>query len=422
MLNCFYKLKNNNDKYNIFFIKIKGSKSLSNRLLILKKIYKNINLINLSDSDDTFLLKNLLINNKKFIYVKNAGTVLRFLISYLYLKNKKKIFLYGINRINKRPIKYLINFLLYLGLNIQYLKNKYYTPILINKSKYIKIYNLNINIKISSQYLSSILLIINKINLINTLFFNKKIISFFYIKMTYLLLKILKNTIYYNNNKLFFNKLINSKINYRSVFYLIESDWSSLNFYYSIILFIKKIKLKLKYFFKNSLQGDNIIYKLYNKYFNIKTKFVNKKIYIYKNYNKYKKYINNIFINFINYPDLVPTFVLIFSLLKKNILFYGLKTLNLKETNRLKALKNELQKINIILSITMNSLNIKKYILNRLNKKINLNIYNDHRLIMAFLLLIFFYKKIYINNYKCINKSYSLFWKQIQYLGFNLTK
>ncbi|XBT18673.1 MAG: 3-phosphoshikimate 1-carboxyvinyltransferase [Candidatus Shikimatogenerans sp. Tcar] len=410
MIKIFHK----NFIINNTYLKISGSKSISNRLLILNKIFNTIKLKNLSNSDDSNLLINILNKNKKYINIKNSGSVLRFLLTFLCFKNNFFI-LYGIKRMYKRPINYLIDSLKEIGANIYYLKKKNFPPILI-KNFFLNKKKIYIKSNISSQYISSLLL--------NILYFkNKKIkiilknniISYPYIKMTYLILKYLNFSIHKKNNIITIN---NKKKKIKKIYYYIESDWTSISYYYSLSVFFKIFNLKLGYFYKNSLQGDSIISKIYYKYFNIYTIFNKKYIYIKKK----KKYINiqNIYLNLNKYPDLAQTIIVTLSLLKKNFYIEGLETLNIKETNRLIALKKELKKIGVIVKINFFSIKLIKYFNINLNKIIKINSYNDHRMIMSFIPVCLLYKNFYINNYNVVKKSYPFFWKDLKKCNFCL--
>ncbi|MDH3004814.1 MAG: 3-phosphoshikimate 1-carboxyvinyltransferase, partial [Candidatus Shikimatogenerans sp. JK-2022] len=112
--------------YNNIIIKICGSKSITNRLLIIKNIYKNVNhflqLYNASNSNDTKLMLVSLRSKKKKINVRDAGTVMRFLISYFAIKKNSNKILTGNSRMRKRPIFHLVKALQSIGGDIKYLK------------------------------------------------------------------------------------------------------------------------------------------------------------------------------------------------------------------------------------------------------------------------------------------------------------
>lgn len=121
----FIKIFHINNVINNYIV-ILGSKSISNRILFLNKLFINKIIIkNLSNSEDTILIKknnNILLN--KLINVKNSGITIRFLTSYYSLINKKFVILFGKKRMNKRPINILVKTLKKMGAIILFLKKK----------------------------------------------------------------------------------------------------------------------------------------------------------------------------------------------------------------------------------------------------------------------------------------------------------
>ena len=152
---CIGGIENNKIVKNIF---ISGSKSESNRLLILQKLFDGINITNLSDSDDTHHLQHALSSNEAIINIGHAGTAMRFLTSYFALKDGREVILTGSERMQNRPIQILVNALKDLGATISYEAKEGYPPIRIKGTKITKD-KVQINGNVSSQYISSLLLI-----------------------------------------------------------------------------------------------------------------------------------------------------------------------------------------------------------------------------------------------------------------------
>ena len=144
-------------------IVISGSKSESNRLLILSSLFKNLSLKNISNSDDTNHLIKALRSKSSTIDIGHAGTAMRFLTSYFSLTTKKEIELKGSQRMHNRPIKALVDSLREIGASIHYLDREGYPPLLVKPSKLFS-KNLVIDTSKSSQYISSLLLIAPKIS------------------------------------------------------------------------------------------------------------------------------------------------------------------------------------------------------------------------------------------------------------------
>ena len=125
-------LVNSNLKYSKLYVN--GSKSESNRLLILKSLYKNLSIINISDSDDTNFLENALRTKSSFIDIGHAGTAMRFLTSLFSIQAKSTKTISGSLRMKQRPIKILVDALRNIGAEIAYLEKEGFPPLLIKPS------------------------------------------------------------------------------------------------------------------------------------------------------------------------------------------------------------------------------------------------------------------------------------------------
>ncbi|XME00343.1 MAG: 3-phosphoshikimate 1-carboxyvinyltransferase [Candidatus Karelsulcia muelleri] len=410
----YLKLQTNN-----FFLKgkinITGSKSESNRLLILKAFYPNrINIKNISNSDDTYFLKKALFTTKKVININHSGTAMRFLTAFFSIKKNKEIILTGSYRMQERPISILVETLKKLGGKIFYEKKKGYPPLRIIGSN-LEGGTISIDANLSSQYISAIMLIASQFKNGLKIFLSKKITSLSYIKMTFNILKKIGINVYCKKNLLLIkNKKILKNLKKKI---LIESDWSSASYYYSLVALCKKANLNLKFFTKKSIQGDKVITNIYNSFFNVKTFFNKKKLILKKKIIKIKK--KYIFIDLNSTPDIAQTIVVTCAGLKIKCFLTGLETLKIKETDRLKALKIELFKLGIKSIKTNNSL-----LLNNFNfKKKNLYIYtyDDHRMAMSFSTLSIIYPISILYPY-VVSKSYPNFWIDLKKLCFFLKK
>lgn len=397
-------------------IKITGSKSESNRLLILKAIYpKEIYIKNLSNSLDTkILIKSLKdINKKNKININNTGTAMRFLTAYFSIQKGRNIILTGSNRMKKRPIGILVKALRELGANISYKNKEGYPPIKI-KGKKLEGGKICLKANISSQYISALMLIAPKLKKGLEIILSKKIISLPYIYMTYKLMKKIGINLYWKGRNIF---IYPGKDKKKSII-KIESDWSSVSYYYLLSAVSKKSKLDIFFYKKKSLQGDSIISYIYKKYFGINTiyDFFKKKIILKKNkYHVYPKYIK---LDLNKTPDIAQTIAVTCSILNIKCFLLGLDNLKIKETDRIEALKKELKKIGTKVKTTNNSLEILNF-----NKFYSMNsyieTYQDHRMAMAFSAISFKYP-IYILNPNVVEKSYPKFWKDLEILGFSI--
>ena len=119
-------------------IEITGSKSESNRLLLLQALYPFLMIKNLSNSDDSVLMQKALKSNEEVIDIHHAGTAMRFLTAYFSTKENRETILTGSSRMKERPIKILVDALETLGAKISYLENIGYPPIKISGKKLTK--------------------------------------------------------------------------------------------------------------------------------------------------------------------------------------------------------------------------------------------------------------------------------------------
>ncbi len=122
-------------------------------------------------------------------------------------------------------------------------------------------------------------------------------------------------------------------------------------------------------------------------------------------------------LNLINTPDIAQTIAATCVGLKTKCHLTGLETLKIKETDRLIALKNELEKFGAIITITNDSLTIEGY--NNFEKTPTLATYNDHRMAMCMAPLSQIYP-IRIENEMVVEKSYPTFWEDWKQLGFEI--
>ena len=394
-------------------INLSGSKSLSNRLLLLKEILDlKIDLKNLSDSKDTTLLLKALRQIKeaknKNINILDAGTDMRFLTALLAIK-KGTWTITGSDRMKKRPIGELVAALKSLGAEIKFLEKENYPPLEI-KGKIILGGALKIDASQSSQFISALLLISPKLENGLVLTLKNRIVSSPYIEMTAALLKKFNVPISKFKN----TYIVNSRTKSKQIKAIkIESDWSSASYWYSICALSKNAKIELNFLNKKSLQSDSILPELY-KILGVETKYKKNSIII----SRKKLETKSINYNFINCPDIAQTFAVTCFGLGICAKLNGLSTLKFKESDRIIALKTELEKMGAKLVITNNSIELKK------SKAIPfegvIETYNDHRMAMSFSPLALVYNSIKIANPEVVSKSYPRFWKDLKSVGFSV--
>ncbi len=396
-------LVNSNLKYRK--LSINGSKSESNRLLILKGLYKNLSIINISDCDDTNFLENALKKSSSFIDIGHAGTAMRFLTSFFSLQAKSPKTISGSLRMKQRPIKILVDALRNIGAEITYLEKEGFPPLLI-KPSILKGGEINIDSSISSQYISSLLLIAPKIKGGLKINLNGKETSLPYIKMTINLLEQIGVTVICNKNSIEVKELKETTPKEISV----ESDWSSASYFYSIVAMAPiGFKICLNSFKNDSIQGDSLV-KDFFEIFGVQTTFLNDSIII----EKVTEAKTSISLDLSSNPDLAQTICVTCLGLKVSCNLIGLHTLKIKETDRLNALKNELSKFGLDVKITSDSIKFNSQV--DLIPNVEIETYDDHRMAMAFACLSV-KTNIKILNSQVVSKSYPSFWSDLSKIG-----
>ena len=396
---------NSNEK-----IFISGSKSESNRVLILKYLFnRDIIIDNLSNSDDTKVLLKALENKTDIVDIHHAGTAMRFLTSLFAVTNKKNIILTGSDRMLQRPVEELVNSLKSLGADIIYEKEIGYPPLRFNgfnqTNKLIELRS-----DISSQFASSLMLVAPYLNDGLQIKLVGNIFSKPYILLTCEILKRFGFSCIINKDEIKIKP--NKKVSIKN--YSVESDWSSASYLYSIVA-LSGIDLKLSSFKSNSLQGDSKLSKLYEN-FGVKTYFKNDEIILKRSKShRMKKFIE---LDLIENPDLAQTIIVTSLGLSIHTKLTGLNTLKIKETDRLVALKNEISKFNTEVIIDDQSIEINNFP-KVLPENIEIDTYQDHRMALAFSPLSVLVKLV-INDYGVISKSFPEYWTILQKLNFDL--
>ncbi len=389
-------------------ITLNGSKSISNRVLLIQAIAEqNFPIVGLSKAKDTLILQKLLKEQPLEYQVGDAGTACRFLTAYLATQNQYKK-LSGSARMHQRPIGDLVTALRQLGAKIEYLQEEGFPPLaFLGESPNIG-RQLAINATISSQFISALLLIAPRLSQGLELTLIGKIVSRSYIQMTLDLMQLLGVDSTWKGNI-----IAVPKQNYRPKTIAIEADWSAASYYYSLAALSDTAHLKLKGLFANSIQGDAILVKLMEQ-FGVQTNFEQEGIVLTKTVAK----INYFSYDFSSCPDIAQTLMVVCAALDIPCRLTGLETLSIKETNRLTAPKTELEKLGCQIKITANSWQQIKGIQNK-NQKISIATYNDHRMAMAFAPLRLWLPYLTIENPEVVAKSYPYFWADMKSLGLD---
>ena len=389
-------------------ITITGSKSESNRLLLLKALFKNLEIQNVSNSDDSQYMLKALDSDNSIVDIHHAGTAMRFLTAYFATLDGKTTLLTGSQRMQERPIKILVDTLRALGADIEYDKEEGFPPLRITGKTLLKD-EVRMKANVSSQYISALLLMATKLKNGLTLHLEGKITSVPYIKMTLSLLDQL------GVETSFEGQVIQVKPYLETVSktFTVESDWSSASYFYSIVaLSPVGTQINLSTYKKDSLQGDAVLQEIYT-HLGVQTTFEGSKI----NLKKINTNLpDSLDLDLANAPDIAQTIVVTCLGLQVKCNLTGLHTLKIKETDRLEALKNEIYKFGTSIDITDDSLHLSDS--KPLKSGAIVETYNDHRMAMAFAPLAL-RTEFSIKEAEVVSKSFPDFWGNLAELGFN---
>lgn len=385
-------------------VKLPASKSISNRLLILQALYGGFDIANLSDAEDTQLLRSDLNSNSEIVDVGHAGTAMRFLLAYYTAKGEAKT-LTGSDRMKQRPIGPLVDALNIAGARIEYLEKKGYPPVRIHPQQ-AKGSEISIDGSISSQFISALLMV--GPYLPNGLQMNIEggMVSKPYIEMTLELMEGLGLKYQEALNSKF--QIENQKASFAGTI-SVEYDWSSASYWYALAALSQSADITLKGLSKPSLQGDSNI-RDWMEDLGVSTTFDDKGAHLRKTDFERKK----LFFDFTSCPDLAQTIVVVCAALDADAEFTGLETLRIKETDRIAALQIELRKFGKEL-VEFETGNFK---LEGVFKPIahRISTYNDHRMAMAFTPLVMLCGELEIEEPQVVKKSYPDFWEELSSL------
>lgn len=400
-----------------------ASKSLTNRALILASLANGKSIIhNFSNCDDTkYLIKGLrklgvkikiedhtllvegnggdFNKNNIEIYCGNAGTTFRFLAGLLVL-NKGKVTLSGSKRMQQRPIEKLLHALEQIGANVETVNG--FPPVTIDGGKLIQLKKQNniiyLDASISSQFLSSLLLILPVLPKGTKIVLTSDLPSKPYIKMTIDIMKKFGVMIETKNFKEFYlikqSKIVPTEIT-------IENDASSATYFLGAAAILKK-SIKVIGLNKNSFQADlkfiNVLEKM-----GCKVKWLDNSVILRGS--RLKK----LSVDMKNFPDSVPTLAVIAMFAEGKTKIRNIENLRYKESDRISDLARELRKVGAKVKEGKDFLEI---IPSSNYNPAKIQTYKDHRLAMAFALASLKISELKILDPSCVNKSFPEFWTE----------
>ncbi len=395
-------------------IRLPASKSISNRALIISALsYNPYPIHNLSDSDDTRVLFEALNSNSNRFDIGHAGTAMRFLTAFL-AKIVGEWEITGSERMKQRPIKILVDALNQLGAKIEYLENDGCPPLKIFGS-HLKGKTIELDGSISSQYISALLMIAPTLENGLTLKLKGEITSRSYIELTLKLMKQFGIQYQWKGNSITIPEQ-----NYLPQDFTVEADWSGASYWYQILALAEKGEIFLENLRLESLQGDAEISKWFEQ-FGVLSEQKETGVLLRKTGIELPIKLE---LDFIENPDVAQTMACLCVAKKIPFHFTGLKTLKIKETDRITALQNELAKLGAkITEPNYGELSWDGKINSEHAEKIPvIKTYHDHRMALAFAPMAIAGYQLKIEDPKVVTKSYPNFWNDLKQVGFNIVE
>ncbi len=389
-----------------------ASKSISNRLLIIDALARGSGEIsNLSDSDDTLILKDALAGNKREIDAGHAGTAMRFLTAYLSILPGEWL-LTGSERMKNRPIRELVMALNSLGAGISYAGREGFPPLLI-KGKKVNGGEVSIDSSVSSQFISALMMIAPSLTGGLILHLDNETVSSSYIRLTANLMGDFGIPVEFSGNSITLPEK-----SYHAIPYTVEPDWSAASYWYSMAAVSDGADLHLKGLNKVSYQGDAVLPGIFMQ-FGVATEFSSAGLQL-RRVTSPSTAFN---FDFTDNPDLVQTMAILCGVTDRPFHFTGTRTLKIKETDRISALDIELQKLGINISSDPEGNWISW---NGCRRKIDtpvapIETYQDHRMAMAFTPAAMCISGLVIDDPGVVSKSYPSFWEDLKIAGFEIS-
>jgi len=396
-------------------IQITGSKSETNRLLILQALFDGITLKNVSNSDDAQVMQKALSSSDEVVDIHHAGTAMRFLTAYFSIQEGRDTLLTGSARMQERPMAILVEALQELGAQITFTHNEGYPPLQI-KGKALQRDEVTLKANVSSQYISALMMMGAKLDNGLTIHLDGKITSVPYINMTLALLHQLDIEATFEGQKIVIKPGRTSAVA-REI--TVESDWSSASYFYSIVALSRKRNFNTPHtitiasYKESSLQGDAALREIY-KQLGVVSSFTGDKLTL--SLNQDFELPETITLDLANSPDIAQTIAVSCLGLGVGCHLTGLHTLKIKETDRLEALREEITKLGGSIMVTDQDLTLLPQKA-AVNENITIATYHDHRMAMAFAPLAL-QVPLLIEDAGVVSKSYPDFWTDLEVLGF----
>ena len=401
-------------------ILLPASKSISNRALIIHALTGgNVMPENLSDCDDTKVIIRALSHRPEVIDIKAAGTAMRFMTAYLSVTEGEHT-ITGTERMKHRPIGVLVDALRYLGAEIEYAGEKGFPPLRI-RGRQLEGGRLEIPGNVSSQYISALLMIAPILTKGLEMKLTGGIVSRPYIDLTLHLMHQFGVSAEWTD----IDSITVKPQPYRQRPYTIENDWTAASYWYEVLALTDELgsKVVLPGMLDGSRQGDSAVRYIFS-LLGIKTAFADREAdrLTDATLTRHSCMLNRMDYDFTNQPDLAQTLIATCPVLGIPFHFTGLGSLRIKETDRIEAMKTEMEKLGYILHADSGTeLSWEGDRCEPAAQPV-IDTYEDHRMAMSFAPLAIRLGRIGINHPEVVSKSYPHYWNDLRKAGFHIVQ
>ena len=379
-------------------VELPASKSISNRMLILNALCGG-ELHNVARCDDTDAMRRALATDTTAsgavatVNIGAAGTAMRFLTAYYATLEGSTVILDGTERMRHRPIALLVDALRRCGADIEYAGEEGFPPLRITGRK-LSASHIEIAGNVSSQYISALLMVAPLMGC-RTVTLTGEIISLPYITMTLTLMRLMGVDCVMNGN----NISIPADAHYVPCDFTVENDWSAASYWLEMQSLLPQSRITLKGLHSESAQGDSAVAGIFSRMGGTAP----------------------IILDLKETPDLAQTIVVTACLLGCHFHITGLRTLRIKETDRIDALCTQLRRLGYVItvgddfSLSWNGERCAP------EPEPHISTFDDHRMAMAFAPAAVLFPGIVIDDVEVVSKSYPDFWRHLEAAGFTLT-
>lgn len=393
-------------------IDLPASKSISNRVLLLNALCATSGrLSNLAQCDDTdAVLSALAQPDASEVNIGAAGTAMRFLTAYFATREGREVVIDGTERMRQRPIGVLVDALRQLGADIEYVEAEGYPPLKITGTR-LHGGALTVSGSVSSQYITAILLIAPVIGGI-TLTIEGEIMSRPYIDMTLALMA------RYGVKAEWRENVIHVPAGeYTALDFTVEADWSAASYWWAMQAIVPQSRISLKGLEPQSLQGDSRIAELMSQ-MGVMGNWCGR--YLDLRSDGGVGCCCSTFADLSGTPDIAQTLVVMLCLMGRPFRITGLRTLRIKETDRLEALRTELRKLGYVVKVEGDDAISWHFETTAAEASPHICTYHDHRMAMAFAPAAIRFPGLIIDDAQVVSKSYPLFWEHLRQAGFKI--